>query len=201
MIEQFYLIHRWDPNRMDLGVMKMKRYSTLSRELELEPHHQMQFSIIHRTPLFGGRERIQRYYTNRCIIQKLLHFSIYYICLIMFLTLAYWFHIQWKKRSTCSTGKLVISEGKITGKLNCKYFSIFLVKICSDYPDVVFFIKFCPFYMQTEFYFFTDLLLWLTGIFYACKFHLKIYQQWMYTWKYKENSDGFFYNAKLEIWI
>ena len=32
--------------RVDLGVMAMKVYSTLSRYPELEPHHQMQFNVI-----------------------------------------------------------------------------------------------------------------------------------------------------------
>ena len=38
--------------RVDLGVMAMKEYSTLSRTLEQEPHYQMQFSVIPRTPFF-----------------------------------------------------------------------------------------------------------------------------------------------------
>ena len=35
--------------RVDLGVMAMKVYSTYLRAPELEPHHQMQFSVIPRT--------------------------------------------------------------------------------------------------------------------------------------------------------
>ena len=40
--------------RMDLGVMAMKGYSTLPKLPELKPYHQMQFSVISRTPLFFG---------------------------------------------------------------------------------------------------------------------------------------------------
>ena len=36
------------------GVMAMKLHSTLPRARKLEPYYQIQFSIIHRTPLFGG---------------------------------------------------------------------------------------------------------------------------------------------------
>ena len=42
---------------VDLGVMAMKGYSILPRSPELEPHHQMKFSVIHRmTPptFFAG---------------------------------------------------------------------------------------------------------------------------------------------------
>ena len=34
--------------------LAMKRYSTLSIDSELEPNHQMQFSIRPRTPLYVG---------------------------------------------------------------------------------------------------------------------------------------------------
>ena len=37
-------------SRVDLGVMAMKRYSTLSKSLKLELNNQMQFSVIPRTP-------------------------------------------------------------------------------------------------------------------------------------------------------
>ena len=40
--------------KVDLGVIAMKRYSTLLRGQELKPHHQMQFSVISRTLHFGG---------------------------------------------------------------------------------------------------------------------------------------------------
>ena len=49
MIEQIYLIHRWDPNRVDLGVIAMKGYSPSSKTLGLEPHNQMQYSVIPKT--------------------------------------------------------------------------------------------------------------------------------------------------------
>ena len=48
---------RWDPNKyyqsgaVGLVVMVMKAYSTLSRTLELEPHHQTEFNVIFRTSL------------------------------------------------------------------------------------------------------------------------------------------------------
>ena len=35
--------------RVDLGIMAVNGYSTLSRSPELESHHQMQFSILPRT--------------------------------------------------------------------------------------------------------------------------------------------------------
>ena len=38
--------------RVDLGVMVMKGYSTLSRSLKLEPNLWMQFTVIPSTPLF-----------------------------------------------------------------------------------------------------------------------------------------------------
>ena len=44
MIEQFYLTHRWDPNkyyqsgvRVDLGVMLMKGYSPFAKVPQLDP--------------------------------------------------------------------------------------------------------------------------------------------------------------------
>ena len=40
--------------RVDLGVMAMKGYSTFPRALELEPHHQMQFNVMPRTPIFDS---------------------------------------------------------------------------------------------------------------------------------------------------
>ena len=40
--------------REDLEVMAMRRYSTLLRILEQEPHHQIQFCVISRT-LYSGR--------------------------------------------------------------------------------------------------------------------------------------------------
>ena len=41
---------------MHLGIISMNDYSTLHRSPELKPHHQMQFSVVLRTPifLFGG---------------------------------------------------------------------------------------------------------------------------------------------------
>ena len=38
--------------KVDLGVMALKKYFTLPWSLELKLHHQMQFSVIHRIPLF-----------------------------------------------------------------------------------------------------------------------------------------------------
>ena len=53
MIEQFYLTHRRYPNRsypiqdrVYMRVIAMKEYFTFPEAQELEPHHQMQFSVI-----------------------------------------------------------------------------------------------------------------------------------------------------------
>ena len=58
IFKQICLTHRWNLNRVrvDLGVMTMKRYSTLPRSPELEPHRQMQYSFIPRILLlvWGG---------------------------------------------------------------------------------------------------------------------------------------------------
>ena len=40
--------------REELVVMSMEMDSTLSRAPELEPHHQIQFSVIPKTSLFSG---------------------------------------------------------------------------------------------------------------------------------------------------
>ena len=40
------------PVRVGLGVMVMKEYSTLPRFSELEPQHQIKFSVIPRTFIF-----------------------------------------------------------------------------------------------------------------------------------------------------
>ena len=50
----------------NLGVMTMKGYPTLLRPSELEPHYQMQFSVIHRTPfsLLVGVFRLHRGYSQ-----------------------------------------------------------------------------------------------------------------------------------------
>ena len=53
---------------MDLGIMAMKRYSTLSRAPELEPHHLMQFNV-HDIPLFWGwwgLTPLQSAYSKHC---------------------------------------------------------------------------------------------------------------------------------------
>ena len=42
--------HSWNPNRVNLGVMAIKMYFKLSGSSELERHHQIQFTIIPRTP-------------------------------------------------------------------------------------------------------------------------------------------------------
>ena len=39
--------------KVNLGVMEIKEYSTFPRSQKLEPHHQMQFSVIPRTLLLG----------------------------------------------------------------------------------------------------------------------------------------------------
>ena len=40
--------------RVELGVMAMQRYSILPRSTELKPPHQIQFSVIPKTPHFWG---------------------------------------------------------------------------------------------------------------------------------------------------
>ena len=57
ILKQIYLTHTWDPYmkvlvRVDLAVIKMKKYTSLPRPPKLEPHHQMQFNVIPRTPTF-----------------------------------------------------------------------------------------------------------------------------------------------------
>ena len=43
---------------VDLGVMGMKEYATFSKAPGLEPHHQLQLSVIPRTSFLGwGKER------------------------------------------------------------------------------------------------------------------------------------------------
>ena len=58
--------------RVDLGVMTVKEYSTFSKDLELEPHHQMQFSIISRTLLWEGyfSAEMQSVYSTALPIQN-----------------------------------------------------------------------------------------------------------------------------------
>ena len=43
--------------RVNLGVIAIKGYSTFPRAPEIEPHHQVQFSVILRT-LASGRRRL-----------------------------------------------------------------------------------------------------------------------------------------------
>ena len=52
---------------INLGVMPMMGCSTFSKSPELEPHHQMQFSVISRKHLFWkrmSRSRSRRYYPS-----------------------------------------------------------------------------------------------------------------------------------------
>ena len=60
---QIYLTHKGDPNGcyhssiiprsiLTQGIIAMNGYSTLPRFSELAPHHQMQYTVIPRTPLF-----------------------------------------------------------------------------------------------------------------------------------------------------
>ena len=39
---------------MNLGVISMKEYSTLTRSSILVPFNQLKFSVIHKTSFFGG---------------------------------------------------------------------------------------------------------------------------------------------------
>ena len=41
--------------KVDLGAMALNRCSTFPRDPELQPHHQMQFSVIFKTAPFGVR--------------------------------------------------------------------------------------------------------------------------------------------------
>ena len=50
ILKLIYLTHR--RVTVDQSVMAMKGYSTLPKSKELEPHHQMQFSVVPRTLLF-----------------------------------------------------------------------------------------------------------------------------------------------------
>ena len=52
--------------RVDLGVMEMKEYSTFPKAPELEPDHQMRFSVIYRT-LVGLVGPSQLHKSTRCI--------------------------------------------------------------------------------------------------------------------------------------
>ena len=65
---------------MDLGVKGMKGLSTLLKAPEPEPHHQMQFSDIIKTSIFGDGEEesfISRGYPQRilCLIDRTNGFS------------------------------------------------------------------------------------------------------------------------------
>ena len=54
---------------MELGIMAMKRYSTLLTAPELEPYHQKHFTVISRTPLsglIGSFTRLQRIQSAYC---------------------------------------------------------------------------------------------------------------------------------------
>ena len=53
IFKQIYLTYD-EALRVDLGVMAMKRPSILPRSPELDPHYQMQFSVISKTALFDG---------------------------------------------------------------------------------------------------------------------------------------------------
>ena len=50
MIEYFYLTHRSNPNRVDLGVMAMKRYSAFSKAPELAPYINMMSCFFYSKP-------------------------------------------------------------------------------------------------------------------------------------------------------
>ena len=52
IFKQIYLIHRWI--RVNLGVIAMKGYTTISRAPELGPYNQMHFSVTLEAP-FGAR--------------------------------------------------------------------------------------------------------------------------------------------------
>ena len=53
---QIYLPRRLGPNRYYQSGSESTRYSILPRSPEVEPHHQMYFSVISSTLLFGRGE-------------------------------------------------------------------------------------------------------------------------------------------------
>ena len=55
--------------RVDLGVMVMKEYPTLLRSPELEPHHQMWFSLILSSPFLWGLLSLFKGY-SQCILRS-----------------------------------------------------------------------------------------------------------------------------------
>ena len=56
MIKFFNLTHRRDPNRVELGVIAMKRYFTFLQASGLVPYHQMIWCHIQDTEV-GERDR------------------------------------------------------------------------------------------------------------------------------------------------
>ena len=78
MTKQFYLTCWSNPNRyylfqvrVDWGVMAMKGYYTFSKALGLEPHHQMQFSVMPRQILIGDKiEREGIFYWKEFLNEK-----------------------------------------------------------------------------------------------------------------------------------
>ena len=56
--------------RVDLGVMAMKRYSTFFKSPELEPHFQMQFSVIPDTHFLVGGVLILKRRINQIILSS-----------------------------------------------------------------------------------------------------------------------------------
>ena len=57
-------IDRTLTSQIDVGMMAVKGFSTLSRSPELQPHNQIQFSVIPRTPLSGFLPLNKRYSQN-----------------------------------------------------------------------------------------------------------------------------------------
>ena len=45
--------------RVDLGLLARKGYPQLDKTHKMEPHHQMQFSVVLRTPILSGLKPIQ----------------------------------------------------------------------------------------------------------------------------------------------
>ena len=67
-----------------LGVMARKPYSIFPRSSELEPHYQMQFSVLPRTPLIGWVQPLYRRYTQYILISADSAYIVKWVHLVYF---------------------------------------------------------------------------------------------------------------------
>ena len=67
--------------RVNLGVMAIKRYILLPRSPEPKPHHQMQLSVIPRTPPFfpGGEVLLLCRKYSQCILKPALKMLVIFL--------------------------------------------------------------------------------------------------------------------------